>query len=115
MHQLFKTSKETSEDHGKLVLISSENVSFVIPAGRNEIHTPLDDLAENIGIIPLDGPAVISTKGLEWDVTEWRTDFGGQVSTSNHIKASKIEIITDRPVLFTVEISKNLQVEELEF
>jgi thiamine pyrophosphokinase len=108
IHQLYKTAIETPEGGRKLILISSENISFVMPAGQNIIHTPLQYLAENIGIIPLDGAAVISTKGLEWDVTDWKTDFGGQVSTSNHIRASKIEVVTDRPVLFTVEISRIL-------
>lgn len=61
----------------------------------------------NVGIIPVYGPAQISTKGLEWDVTEWRTEMGGQVSTSNHVVSEDgvVEIWTTGPVLFTVELS----------
>jgi thiamine pyrophosphokinase len=49
-------------------------------------------------------PAVISTKGLEWDVQEWRTEFGGRMSTSNHIVSDLVEIDTSDTVLFTVEL-----------
>jgi len=39
---------------------------------------------ENIGILPIYRAATISTKGLEWDVQDWKTEMGGMVSTSNH-------------------------------
>ena len=61
--------------------------------------------AENVGIIPVLGPVVISTKGLEWDVKDWRTEVGGQISTSNHIKSDVVEIEASDPVLFTVELT----------
>ncbi|KAK5175527.1 thiamine pyrophosphokinase [Saxophila tyrrhenica] len=60
-------------------------------------------LQRNIGILPLYGPAVITTEGLEWDVQDWSTEMGGQMSTSNHIVADEIGIFTDNEVLFTVE------------
>jgi thiamine pyrophosphokinase len=70
-------------------------------------------LAENVGIIPLAGPTFISLTGFEWDVTHWETEIGGQLSTSNHIRASKLEIevdtVVDRPVLFTVELAAGLK------
>ncbi|PGH15405.1 hypothetical protein AJ80_05589 [Polytolypa hystricis UAMH7299] len=66
-------------------------------------------LLENIGILPVGGPAVINTRGLEWDVRDWKTEFGDQVSTSNHIRADEIEIDTDVPVLFTVEMAEGLK------
>ncbi|KMU80988.1 hypothetical protein DIZ76_015713 [Coccidioides immitis] len=62
-------------------------------------------LSENVGIIPVGGPSVINTEGLEWDVHDWKTEFGGQFSTSNHIRADMVEIRTTAPVLFTVELA----------
>jgi len=67
-------------------------------------------LEENIGIIPISGPAHITTHGLEWDVTNWRTEMGGQISTSNHIRADKVQVYSDRPVLFTMELAARFKV-----
>jgi len=93
---------------GKIYLVTPQNISFLIYKGRNKIYTPLTDcgLAESIGIIPVGKPAVISTKGLEWDVTEWQTSFGRQISTSNHIKSDVIEIETNETILVTIELAR---------
>jgi thiamine pyrophosphokinase len=64
---------------------------------------------ENIGIIPLSAPASITTQGFEWDVEDWHTEIGGQLSTSNHIRADKVEVLTSVPVLFTVELAQRLK------
>ncbi|KAJ5845214.1 hypothetical protein N7534_008883 [Penicillium rubens] len=64
---------------------------------------------ENIGIIPLSSPAMITTHGFEWDVENWHTEIGGQLSTSNHIRADKVEVETSVPVLFTVELAERLK------
>ncbi|KAJ5794554.1 thiamine pyrophosphokinase eukaryotic [Penicillium paradoxum] len=64
---------------------------------------------ENIGIIPLSAPASITTHGFEWDVENWHTEMGGQISTSNHIRADKVEIETSVPVLFTVELAERFK------
>ncbi|KAJ5381146.1 uncharacterized protein N7496_003574 [Penicillium cataractarum] len=64
---------------------------------------------ENIGIIPLSAPASITTQGFEWDVENWHTEIGGQLSTSNHIRADKVEVSTSVPVLFTVELAQRLK------
>lgn len=86
-------------------LFSEASVSVVLGPGKTVLQTPVDGglITPNVGILPVYGPAVISTKGLEWDVEGWRTEMGGQVSSSNHIVAERIEIETDREVLFTVE------------
>ncbi|OJJ47029.1 hypothetical protein ASPZODRAFT_166286 [Penicilliopsis zonata CBS 506.65] len=98
-----------------LYLVSEESVTFILKSGRNMIytgsHNDTTDQAggryfeENIGIIPLAGPTRITTHGLEWDVTDWPTQIGGQLSTSNHIRASVVEIETAAPVLFTAELA----------
>lgn len=64
---------------------------------------------ENIGIIPLSAPASITTRGFEWDVQDWHTEIGGQISTSNHIRADTVEVETSVPVLFTVELAQRLK------
>jgi Thiamine pyrophosphokinase len=64
---------------------------------------------ENVGIIPFSSPAKITTHGFEWDVEDWHTEIGGQLSTSNHIRADKLEVETSVPVLFTVELAERLK------
>lgn len=64
---------------------------------------------ENVGIVPLSAPATITTQGFEWDVQDWPTEIGGQISTSNHIRAEKVEVDASVPVLFTVELAQRLK------
>lgn len=64
---------------------------------------------QNVGIIPLAGPASITTQGLEWDVENWHTEIGGQLSTSNHIRAEKVEVDASEAVLFTVELAERFK------
>jgi thiamine pyrophosphokinase len=133
-----KKSKDSSTDPskpaagGNLYLVSEESITFIIQTGKNVIHTPATRRAdittespkkrkrgenvereyffeENIGIIPLSAPASITTKGFEWDVEKWHTEIGGQISTSNHIRADKVEVETSVPVLFTVELATRLK------
>lgn len=92
----------------RLWLVSEQSISFVLQRGRNVIHAGRG-VAEgyltcNVGIIPLYEPARISTRGLEWDVQDWETSMGRQVSTSNHVVAERVEVKTDERVLFTVEM-----------
>jgi thiamine pyrophosphokinase len=123
---------------GNLYLISEESITFIIQTGKNTIHTPATRRAgiaassdvsesprkrkheqeqkepeyffeENIGIIPLSAPAKITTHGFEWDVEDWHTEIGGQLSTSNHIRAEKVEVETSVPVLFTIELAERLK------
>jgi len=98
---------------GESYLLSEQSLSFVLEKGLNKIELSKETFAEYVGIIPIAGPAVISTKGLEWDVHDWQTEFGGQMSTSNHLRSEKIEIKTTTRVLFTVELASHLTVGDI--
>ncbi|KAK3706377.1 thiamine pyrophosphokinase [Vermiconidia calcicola] len=89
----------------RLWLFSEASVSTILQPGLTTIHTPLKKglITPNVGILPLYGPAVICTEGLEWDVQDWPTEMGGQMSTSNHIVENTISIQTNNDILFTVE------------
>ncbi|KAL4792813.1 putative thiamine pyrophosphokinase [Aspergillus venezuelensis] len=117
-----------SEQKGNLYLISEESITFVLHAGKNTIRTPRTNrplppdttppsseheephlLEENVGIIPLSGAASITTTGFQWDVSNWETQIGGQISTSNHIRADVVTVESRVPVLFTVELAGRLK------
>ncbi|KAM0724136.1 hypothetical protein Q7P37_000017 [Cladosporium fusiforme] len=104
LHELYREQK-FRHPNVRFWLFSEASVSVMLSPGTTVLHTPLSEglITKMIGILPIYGPAVISTQGLEWDVQDWKTEMGGQVSSSNHIVADRIEITTDKEVLFTVE------------
>jgi thiamine pyrophosphokinase len=97
--------EENKHPNLRLWLFSESSLSFIL---RSE-HSMLRGLqssrlfTENVGLLPVWGPATISTTGLEWDVKDWCTHMGGQVSTSNHVKANDVQVETNAPILFTIE------------
>lgn len=114
LHQLY-TLQGTSEDSAKLHLVTSEAITFVLRKGTHRIRTrdeslplPLAPgvafmLGEHVGIIPLREPAIITTSGLTWDVTDWETSFGHQMSTSNLVRETWVTVETSKDVLFTMD------------
>jgi thiamine pyrophosphokinase len=103
LHEMIR--EETKHPNLRLWLFSECSLSFILRSRHNIIRKlQLSGLfTENVGLLPVWGPATISTTGLEWDVKEWYTHMGGQVSTSNHVKADEVHVETDAPILFTIE------------
>ena len=110
IHHLYMATRHTDLLVGEIYFLSEQSLSFVLEEGLNRIHLSRETCAQNVGIIPVTGPAVITTKGLEWDVQDWKTEFGGQISTSNHLKSETIDVETTTRVLFTVELAEDLTV-----
>lgn len=104
LHELLREQKFKHPEF-RFWLFTETNVTMLLAPGRSMISTPLSTglIERNVGILPLYGKANISISGFEWDVSDWPTEMGGQVSTSNHIVAEKVMITTDKEVLFTVE------------
>jgi len=104
LHELYREQK-FRHPQIRFWLFTEASVSTVLSPGTTTLETRLGDglLERNMGILPLYGPACITTSGLEWDVSDWPTEMGHQVSTSNHVVADAISITTDREVLFTIE------------
>ncbi|ETI20096.1 thiamine pyrophosphokinase [Cladophialophora carrionii CBS 160.54] len=126
IHHLFMAENDPSLLKGRIYLLSEQSLSFVLSSfsaassssttsearidrNTNIIHLEPGYFAENVGILPVLGRTWLTTRGLEWDVENWPTQFGGQLSTSNHIRADKIEISFEGPrPLFTLELDKRL-------
>jgi thiamine pyrophosphokinase len=114
LHELYR--EQNSHPEVKFWFFSEASISLVLQPGTTTIHTPLEKIRtppesglikRNVGILPVYGPAKISWKGVEYEVDDWPTEMGGQVSTSNHITADQLSITTDKAVLFTVERAIN--------
>lgn len=110
LHHLCLFQADQDYRDGRMYLVSSENLTFLLKPGRHIIHVREDMVEEmfgkHVGIIPIKGSSVITTKGLQWDVGNWETEFGGRVSTSNHVEAETrvVEVVTDKDVVFTIEL-----------
>jgi thiamine pyrophosphokinase len=103
LHEMVR--EEAKHDNLRLWLFSESSLSLILRSKRSAIQGLRSSglFTENVGLVPVYGPAVISTRGLEWDVNEWHTHMGGQVSTSNHVKADTVYVETSAPILFTIE------------
>ncbi|KAJ2749229.1 thiamine pyrophosphokinase, partial [Coemansia nantahalensis] len=89
----------------RIVVVSSENLTFVLPAGRNRILTsPLVD-GPTCGILPLAGPTTLTTSGLRWNLDRHPSSFEGLMSTSNIIDEREITIDTTVAVAWTAQLT----------
>ncbi|TGO53945.1 hypothetical protein BCON_0115g00280 [Botryotinia convoluta] len=111
LHHLYMFQQEPNYSKGKMYLVSSEAITFVLKAGKHKIKIKeegkLLKLGKHIGILPVKEPSIITTQGLEWDVTDWKTEFGGDISTSNHAKEDWATIETTKDVVFTIDFVLN--------
>ncbi|KAB8297621.1 hypothetical protein EYC80_001429 [Monilinia laxa] len=111
LHHLYMFQREPNYSKGKMYLVSSEAITFVLKAGKHRIKIKeegrLLKLGKHIGILPVKEPSVITTQGLEWDVTDWKTEFGGDMSTSNHAREDWAIIETTKDVIFTIDFVLN--------
>lgn len=109
LHEMYR--EHLQHQDVRIWLYSETSMSFILPIGISKIQSKLSEgiLTKKAGILPIYGPARITTTGFEWDVKDWSTAMGTQVSTSNHIIENEITVETDTPVLFTVQLdlSKN--------
>lgn len=112
LHHLYLFQTDANYAEGRMFLVSGESLTFLLKAGWHHIHVRErgkgDVFDKYVGIVPIKEPSVISTKGLEWDVTDWKTEFGGMVSTSNHVlpETVVVEVETTRDVLFTIALKR---------
>jgi thiamine pyrophosphokinase len=109
LHHLYLFQQKPGYSEGRMYLVSGESLTFLLKSGRHRIRVRdggEEVFAKHVGIIPVKEPSVISTKGLEWDVTDWRTEFGGMMSTSNHVlpETTVVEVEATRDVLFTIAL-----------
>ncbi|KAI0007650.1 thiamine pyrophosphokinase [Xylariaceae sp. FL0662B] len=122
LHHLYKFQISPTYADGKMFLLSEENLSFVLKPGHHRIHVREPDIdvdtsfvymsgdpfTKYVGIIPLRDASVISTRGLRWDVKNWMTEFGYNISTSNHVlpETNVVEVETSNDVLFTIAMKQ---------
>jgi thiamine pyrophosphokinase len=116
LHHLYMFQTSPTYSEGRFYLVSGESLTFLLKAGHHRIHvreTAMRHAQEEVfdkyaGIIPIKEPSIITLKGFEWDVQDWPTELGGQVSTSNHVlpESDVVEVTTNKDVLFTIALQR---------
>lgn len=116
LYHMFKHQGDT----GDVYLLSTHSMSFVMKAGRHRVLVrdgvtdPRESQAEtevfgkHVGVLPLKEPSRLTLKGFEWDVSDWPTDMGGIISTSNHVLPTTevLEVETTADVVFTIALKQ---------
>ena len=90
----------------QLTLISEAGYACLLKTGTNRLTLFPPVEGQSIGLLPLGGPACLTTSGLMWDVSHWHTSFGGPMSTSNRLRCYSDATATAsvrEPVTVTVE------------
>jgi thiamine pyrophosphokinase len=113
LHHLYLFQTDPRYAEGRMYLFSGESLTFLLQPGRHRIRVREDDddkegdvFSKYVGILPIGETSRITTTGLEWDVTDWETRFGGKMSTSNHVlpETKVVEVETTQKVLFTIAL-----------
>jgi len=116
LHHLYLFQSDPAYAQGRMYLFSGESLTFLLKAGRHRIRVRdnssgggaggSDVFGKHVGILPVGEPSKITTRGLEWDVSDWETRFGGRLSTSNHVlpETEVVEVETTRDVLWTIAL-----------
>ena len=87
-----------------LALLSPHSVASALPAGRTAVAVVAPFEGPTCGLLPLAGPAEVTTRGLQWDVQRWATAFGARVSTSNRVRdaTAGVEVESSAPLVWTL-------------
>ncbi|KAI1497751.1 thiamine pyrophosphokinase [Biscogniauxia marginata] len=120
LHHLYMFQSSPTYADGRMYFVSGESLTFLLKGGgwhhirvrdpcvniSNSHRMTGEPFAKYVGILPVKEPSVITTRGLEWDVENWPTEFGGQISTSNHVRPETevVEVETTNDVLFTIAL-----------
>ncbi|GAO13427.1 uncharacterized protein UV8b_00587 [Ustilaginoidea virens] len=110
LHHLHLFQQDPAYGTGRIYLLSGSSLTFLLKPGSHRINVKEEGedvlFGKHVGIIPLQGPSRITTKGLEWDVVDWESRVGGQLSTSNHVlpQTKCVEVHTTNDVLFTIAL-----------
>ncbi|KAJ1861128.1 thiamine pyrophosphokinase [Coemansia sp. RSA 989] len=87
----------------EIVIISDDNLTFVVPKGRNRILIDKQVDGPTCGILPLAGETILTTSGLRWNLDHHPSSFEGLMSTSNIIDEPSVIIETTLPVAWTAQ------------
>ncbi|KAJ7931462.1 thiamine pyrophosphokinase [Mycena leptocephala] len=102
LYKLRKTRK-------RVFAVTDDNAGWVLDAGEHTIHIDHSILGPTCGLLPVGiASTVLSTTGLQWNLSNRESSFDGMVSTSNHLlpNETSVWIKTSNPIWWTVELRR---------
>ena len=103
-HELASLSLLHKYDKMHIVIANDACMTFLLCRGMHRIYVDHSCQGPSCGLIPLAGPAIVTTSGLRWNLKDTELKIGHLVSTSNELVEECIKIHTDQPLLWTCEI-----------
>jgi len=103
IHKLRKQPKQ-------IFTLTDDNVAWVLDSGEHRIHIDHALLGKTCGLLPIGVQStILSTTGLQWNLTNTISSFDGLVSTSNHLvpEEKTVWIKTSQPIWWTVELKSS--------
>jgi thiamine pyrophosphokinase len=98
----------------QMTLLADDCIACVIPEGKNILRVSCPYEGPNCGLVPLGGRVrSLTTKGLHWDVSEWESNFGGKISSSNRVeyfskescaRLVDVEVDVSDPIVWTASL-----------
>jgi thiamine pyrophosphokinase len=94
-----------------IVLLGRTSMAVLIPPETTVIRPDLGAEGPSCGLVPLIGPARVTTSGLKWNLDGDEITFGRFISTSNEllpkeVSSGEVVFTTDRALVWTTDISK---------
>ncbi|CAG2119100.1 unnamed protein product [Medioppia subpectinata] len=99
---------EGGQHYVPIILFQVHNsVTFLLHKGTHVIESNHE--AKWCSLVPVGAPCLVTTTGFRWNLTNDTMSFGSLISTSNEFdpECRSVRIETDRPVLFSYDISKS--------
>ncbi|KAG5668014.1 hypothetical protein PVAND_015971 [Polypedilum vanderplanki] len=106
INTLYKNHLKLKEHIRPAYMLTSTELSWLLPKGKSEIHIPECAKKQKCALMPVGRPTVVSTEGLKWNLKKDEMKFGGLVSTSNKIdkQTDVVKIESDFPILWSMGI-----------
>ncbi|CAG9314580.1 unnamed protein product [Blepharisma stoltei] len=102
-HSLHAISVLFDPNHAdkSIYLYNSQNLAFPVFKGTTRIIFASKIPWKYFGMIPLCGPAVLTTEGFKWNFNSTLSEIGGIVSACNEVLENQVVIEGDKNILFT--------------
>ncbi|KAJ1720842.1 thiamine pyrophosphokinase [Coemansia erecta] len=109
MHTLKVLLNEHTERKRRILVVSEDNLTFVLPEGESRVCVTEGRDGPTCGLLPLAGEVILSTEGLRWNLSEQVSSFTGLMSTSNLVEAAEVVVRASAPVVWTCEFHPETQ------
>ncbi|GAA95730.1 hypothetical protein E5Q_02387 [Mixia osmundae IAM 14324] len=104
MHTLHAITK-LAKTRKRVWVVSEESLACVLDKGEHELVIDQHILGPTCGLLPIGtDSALVTTKGLEWNLSDTETSMSTMVSTSNHIVSDLVQVTTNRLIVWTCAI-----------